>query len=72
MEVLDVPAPEEMFVHEKTIHPKDVHVLASATKGKADYLITLDRKHFLAPSVRRAKLPFAILTPGEFLRRLVA
>ena len=71
MDVLDVPTPEEILVHEKTIHAKDAHVLASAVKGKVDYLLTVDRRHFFALSVRRTKLPFAILTPGDFLRRLV-
>lgn len=72
MDVVNVPTPEEILIHETTIHPKDAHVLASAIKGRADHLLTLDRKHFLALSVRRANLPFAILTPGDFLRNLVA
>ena len=72
MDMLDVPSPAEIRPYEETIHPKDAHVLASAMKGKVDYLLTLDRKHFLAPSVRRANLPFAVLTPGDFLRRFVA
>ena len=71
MEILDVPTPEEIQAQGKTIHPKDAHVLASAIKGEAEYLLTLDRKHFLAPSVRRTKLSFAILTPGDYLRRLI-
>ena len=71
MEIPDAPTPQEIHAHEETMHPKDAHVLASAIKGDAEYLLTLDRKHFLAPSVRRTKLPFAILTPGDYLRRLI-
>ena len=47
-------------------------MLAGADTAKADALITLDRKHLFAASVRQAKLPFEILTPGMFLRRLLA
>ena len=72
MKILDGPTPEEIHAHKETIHPKDAHVLASAIRGNAKILLTLDRKHLLTPSVRRAKLPFAILTPGDFLRRHLA
>ncbi len=35
-------------------------------------LLTLDRGHFLSPTVGKAGLPFLIMTPGDFLRRLVS
>lgn len=47
--------------------PKDYHVLAGAKKYNADYILTLDRKHFFTPKLKQAKLPFQILTPGEYL-----
>jgi predicted nucleic acid-binding protein len=46
--------------------------LAAALKGTVEVLLTLDRKHFLTARVLQAGLPFAILTPGDFLRRLVS
>lgn len=35
-------------------------------KAKADYLITLDKKHLL--NIEGKTLPFNIVTPGEFLK----
>ena len=62
----------EVAAQARIIHPKDAHVLAAARKGNADTLLTLDKRHFLSPSVLKANLPFAIMTPGEFLRRLTS
>lgn len=47
---------------------KDAPVLASAIKSKAKFLVTLDRKHFLAPQVQKAKLPIKIVTPGQLIQ----
>lgn len=49
------------------IHPKDIHVLAAAMESGAAFLLTLDRKHFMTPVLRRATLGLKILTPGDFL-----
>ncbi len=50
---------------------KDAPILAAAIKHKADYLITLDKKHFLNQKVlefiRDKKI--SILTPKEFLEK---
>lgn len=64
------PAPtlkEIMFYNEFIIDEKDRHVLAGASKYKADYLITLDRKHFFTNKLKDAELPFKIVTPQIFL-----
>ncbi len=45
--------------------------MAAAVKGKVDVLLTLDRKHFLTPTVLQAGLSFRIMAPGNFLRDLV-
>jgi predicted nucleic acid-binding protein len=50
---------------------KDAHVVASALKGTADYLITLDRKHLANETTRAAGLPFQIMTPGDFLQQVI-
>jgi predicted nucleic acid-binding protein len=71
MDVLNVPSPGEILIHERTVHPKDAHVLASASKERADYLLILDRKHVFTPSGHRSNPTFAIPTPGDYLRRLV-
>ncbi|MBW1704015.1 MAG: PIN domain-containing protein [Deltaproteobacteria bacterium] len=48
-------------------HEKDAAILAAAQAAGVDYLLTLDKKHFLNP---RQKIKFEppVLTPGEFLR----
>lgn len=50
---------------------KDAHVVASAIKGAAAYLITLDRKHLANEMVRAAGLAFQIMTPGDFLQQAI-
>ena len=49
------------------IHRKDAPILAAAMGSEADYLITLDKKHFLKQKVRR-NIPIEVCTPAEFLR----
>jgi len=50
---------------------RDASILASAMEHRADYLITLDKKHFLNQKVlefvRDKKI--SILTPKEFLEK---
>jgi putative PIN family toxin of toxin-antitoxin system len=46
---------------------KDAAILAAATEAKVDYLIPLDKKHFLKPKVKES-IPLAICSPDEFLR----
>lgn len=46
----------------------DRHILAGASKYQADYLITLDKKHFFTEKLLRAKLCFKIATPKTFLQ----
>lgn len=65
------PTPQEAAAQSQLIAPKDAHVLAAALNARVEGLLTFDRKHFLTPRVLQAGLPFAIMTPGDFLRRLV-
>ena len=46
---------------------KDAAILAAAMESEADYLITLDRKHFLKRKARN-NIPLAVCTPAEFLK----
>jgi putative PIN family toxin of toxin-antitoxin system len=46
---------------------KDAAILAAAMESEVDYLITLDKKHFLKQEVRH-KIPIIVCTPAEFLR----
>ena len=71
LDLVEVPTPQEIATQSRIIDPKDAHVLAAALKGGVEVLLTLDRKHFLSPPVLQAGLPFVMMTPGDFLRRLV-
>jgi len=71
LSLVDPASPEAMNKYSAIIHPKDVHVLAAAIDGKAAFLLTLDRKHFMTPVLRRATPGLEILTPGEFLNHWV-
>ncbi len=71
IDLVEAPTPQEVAAQSQLIDPKDAHVLAAALKGRVEALLTLDRKHFLTPRVLQAGLPFAIVTPGDFLHRLV-
>lgn len=54
--------------YEAHIHPKDAPILAAAMEAEVDYLMTLDRKHFLTPKALSSSKRVKILTPGDFLR----
>lgn len=53
---------------EKHIYPKDAPILAAALNIAADYLITLDKKHFLQKNVLKFAQPTKILLPGDFVK----
>lgn len=68
-----VPAPRhEMERCALLISPKDAHVLASALASHSAMLLTLDRRHFMTTAVQNARLPLAVMTPGDFLKQLLA
>ncbi|MBW8010362.1 MAG: PIN domain-containing protein [Chloroflexi bacterium] len=50
-----------------THHPGDANILAAAWESNVDFLVTLDRKHFLENKLMSASVPFPIGTPGDFL-----
>lgn len=68
---LDPPSEASLEKYEPFIHPKDVSVLAAALEAKADFLLTLDRRHFLTAQVLSLPGKTKILTPGEFVRESV-
>jgi len=69
-----VPPPSEEQVHNcmALTTEKDAHVLAAALECNAAYLITLDRRHLLTPTVQLAGLPIKVVTPGDFLREITS
>lgn len=66
-EIVGPPAKESLRKYDDIISLKDRHVLSSALKSKATFLITLDRKHFQTEAIRQANLSIIIMTPKEFL-----
>ena len=64
LRIIPVPAMEEVKKYTGTTSPKDVPVLVSAIKSKADYLITGDKKDF---GKLKGDYPFKITGPTDFL-----
>jgi len=64
LRIVPVPAIEEVKKYTGAISPKDVPVLVSAIKSKADYLITGDKKDF---GKLKGDYPFKISSPSDFL-----
>jgi predicted nucleic acid-binding protein len=64
--VMPMPKPEELREFFGKITDKDIPVVVSAIKGKADFLITGDRRHF-EKLKRVEKYQFRIVTPSEFI-----
>jgi predicted nucleic acid-binding protein len=51
------------------VNLKDAPILAAAQKAQVDYLVTLDKKHFLKAR-HEIELSPPVVTPEEFLRAL--
>jgi predicted nucleic acid-binding protein len=68
LEIIPLPTPEELEPWRGITADKDVPVIVSAIIGKADFLVTGDHKDF-DPLRANTRLPFRIVTPGEFVDR---
>lgn len=69
LSLINKPALEEIVYCGQVINEKDAPILAAAINSKADFLITLDRKHFLKPEVMEFSRPLKIISPGEFIQK---
>ena len=68
VEVVPDPAPEELTPYITLLpHREDVPILVAALKAKADYLVTLNRKHFLEVPGLAEKVGLPMGTPGDFI-----
>ena len=63
-----MPSAAEVLKFSEFIIAKDVPILASSFEQKVNFLITLDQKDFRNEKIKNLKLPFVILSPGEYLR----
>lgn len=70
LEIVALPSPEAVEKLSKHIAGKDAPVLASAISGKADYLVTGDKKDFFKPGLK-GKYGFKILGPSEFIEEIL-
>ena len=63
--------PKERLIKEATmvIVEKDAVILAEAKQAAVDFLITLDKKHFLTPQVSNFLKPKKALTPEMLLNK---
>jgi putative PIN family toxin of toxin-antitoxin system len=66
LEIISLPTKKEIEANLEHTSDKDVPVLVSAIKGKADFLITGDKKDFSKLKLRN-DLDLKILNPSEFL-----
>jgi predicted nucleic acid-binding protein len=66
LKIIPLPRKEELREYFGKIADKDIPVLVSAIRGKADFLVTGDKQHF--ERLKGAgKYPLKIITPSEFI-----
>ena len=66
LKVIPVPLPEELREFSGKVADKDIPVLVSAIRAKADFLITGDKQHFgKLKDVEKYQL--TIVTPSDFV-----
>jgi len=66
LKVIPLPRPEEVQDFSGQIAEKDIPVLISAVRSKADFLVTGDKQHF-AKMKELDKYPLRVVTPSEFI-----
>lgn len=66
LEIKKNPTLDEQNTYRHMAHPKDLPILTSAIKSRADYLVTFNTKHYFP--VREHNL--AVLQPGEMLQKI--
>lgn len=58
-------------LYKDIIHEKDTHVLVGAIQSNADYLLTFNKKHFLTPRFKKLNLKLQVVTPKEFIEKVI-
>jgi predicted nucleic acid-binding protein len=66
LKVIPLPRPEDIRDFSGQIAEKDIPVLISAIRSKAEFLVTGDKQHF-GKMKELDKYPFHVLTPSEFI-----
>ena len=70
LEAIPLPPPEMVLKLSGATADKDVPVLASAITGKADFLVTGDKKDFSRKKLK-GQYSFRIVTPAEFIEEIM-
>lgn len=65
--MVEDPTPESMEKAATIVDRKDAPILAAAQNANVDFLITLDKRHFLNPKTRQ-KVMLKVVSPIEFLQ----
>jgi putative PIN family toxin of toxin-antitoxin system len=65
--MVEDPTPESIKKAATIVDRKDAPILAAAQNANVDFLITLDKKHFLNPKTRQ-KVMLKVVSPIEFLQ----
>jgi predicted nucleic acid-binding protein len=66
LEIIPLPSRKDIIKYTGVTAAKDVPVLVSAIKGKADFLVTGDKKDFSQLKLK-SPLPLRIINPADFL-----
>jgi predicted nucleic acid-binding protein len=65
--MVEDPTPKSIKKAAMIVDRKDAPILAAAQNANVDFLITLDKKHFLNPKTRQ-KVMLKVVSPIEFLK----
>jgi putative PIN family toxin of toxin-antitoxin system len=65
--MVEDPTPDSVEKAAIIVDRKDASILAAAQNANVDFLITLDKKHFLNPKTRQ-KIMLKVVSPIEFLQ----
>jgi putative PIN family toxin of toxin-antitoxin system len=65
--MVEDPTSESMAMAATIVDRKDAPILAAAQNANVDFLITLDKRHFLNPKARQ-KVRLKVVSPIEFLQ----
>lgn len=61
----------EEIPYQGLVEEEDIHIVAGAKLTKCRFLITLDKKHLLKDQVRKVVRPLKVVSPKEYLEKLV-
>lgn len=61
----------EIIPFQGIVEEKDAHVLAGAILTRCDYLVTLDKKHFLKEEVKKKVKNMKLIAPKELIPKLI-